>query len=109
LPEAQLDRFLFKVEVDYPSLQEEISILNNQQSKGTTQLLDMVRKILSAADIRHYRSLVQEIIIEPKLIEFIAKIVNETRNNPSLYLGASPRASFGHSAKRKSKCGYQRA
>ena len=94
LPEAQLDRFLFKIEVLYPSLQEEISILNNQQGKGATELLGMVKKILSAADIRHYRSLVQEILIEPKLIEFIAKIVNETRNNPSLYLGASPRASL---------------
>lgn len=94
LPEAQLDRFLFKIEVDYPTLDEEISILNSQQGKTQVQMLEDIRKILSPVDIQHYRTLVQSVIIEPKLIEFIARIVNETRNNPSLYLGASPRASL---------------
>ena len=94
LPEAQLDRFLFKIDVKYPSLQEEISILNSQQSVASAQLLDKVQKILSPRDIQQFRELIQSIIIEPKLIEFIAKIVHETRNNPSLYLGASPRASL---------------
>ncbi len=94
LPEAQLDRFLFKIDVKYPSLQEEINILNNQQGKTQAQMIEDVKKILAPDDIKHYRSLVQSIIIEPKLIEFIARIVNETRNNPALYLGASPRASL---------------
>lgn len=94
LPEAQLDRFLFKIEVKYPSLTEEISILTNQQGKSQGQMLEDVQKILSPVDIQHYRNQVQSIIIEPKLIEFIARIVNETRNNPALYLGASPRASL---------------
>lgn len=94
LPEAQLDRFLFKIDVQYPSLQEEISILTGQQSRSSAQLLDNVQKILSPENIKNYRQVIQSIIIEPKLIEFIARIVNETRNNPSLYLGASPRASL---------------
>jgi MoxR-like ATPase len=94
LPEAQLDRFLFKIEVGYPTLQEEINILNRQQGKTQTQMIEGVRKLLSPQDIQHYRSQVQSIIIEPKLVEFIARIVNETRNNPALYLGASPRASL---------------
>ena len=94
LPEAQLDRFLFKIEVGYPTLQEEINILNRQQGKTQTQMIEGVRKLLSPMDIQHYRSQVQSIIIEPKLGEFIARIVNETRNNPALYLGASPRASL---------------
>jgi MoxR-like ATPase len=94
LPEAQLDRFLFKIEVGYPTLQEEINILNRQQGKTQTQMIEGVRKLLSPHDIVHYRSQVQSIIIEPKLVEFIARIVNETRNNPALYLGASPRASL---------------
>jgi len=94
LPEAQLDRFLFKIEVSYPTLDEEITILNRQQGKTQVQMMESVRKLLSPQDIQHYRSLVQAIIIEPKLIEFIARIVNETRNNPALYLGASPRASL---------------
>lgn len=94
LPEAQLDRFLFKIDVKYPSLSEEINILTNQHAQTQTALLDNVSKILSAQQIAQYRQTIQLIIIEPKLVEFIAKIVNETRNNPSLYLGASPRASL---------------
>ena len=94
LPEAQLDRFLFKIEVKYPSLAEEVNILTNQQGKSQSQMLEDVKKILSPADIQYFRSQIQSVIVEPKLIEFIARIVNETRNNPALYLGASPRASL---------------
>jgi MoxR-like ATPase len=94
LPEAQLDRFLFKIDVKYPTLAEEVTILTNQQGKTQGQMLEDVRKILSPVDIQHYRTQIQSVIIEPKLIEFIARIVNETRNNPALYLGASPRASL---------------
>jgi len=94
LPEAQLDRFLFKIEVKYPSLAEEINILTNQQGKSQSQMLEDVKKILSPADIQHFRNQIQSVIVEHKLIEFIARIVNETRNNPALYLGASPRASL---------------
>ncbi|MBX2935169.1 MAG: MoxR family ATPase [Ferruginibacter sp.] len=94
LPEAQLDRFLFKIEVNYPTLDEEIAILTNQQGKTQLQMLDGVKKIISANEIKLYRSQVQQIIIEQKLVEFIARIVNETRNNAALYLGASPRASL---------------
>lgn len=94
LPEAQLDRFLFKIEVKYPSLEEEVAILNGQQGKSQAQMLDGVKKILAPVDIHHYRNLVQSVITEPKIVEFIARIVHETRNNPALYLGASPRASL---------------
>ncbi|MBL0358699.1 MAG: MoxR family ATPase [Chitinophagaceae bacterium] len=94
LPEAQLDRFIFKIDVQYPSLQEEINILNSQQGRSQAQLLGEVNKVLSPKDIAEFRMLVQSIIVEPKLVEFIARIVNETRNNPALYLGASPRASL---------------
>ncbi len=94
LPEAQLDRFLFKIEVNYPTLEEEIAILDRQQGKTQMQMLEEVQKILTPLDIQQYRSLIQSVIIEPKLVVFIAKIVHETRNNPSLYLGASPRASL---------------
>jgi MoxR-like ATPase len=94
LPEAQLDRFLFKIDLKYPTLQEEISILTAQQSQTAHTLLDAVEKVISAHEIREFRATIQSILIEPKLIEFIAAIVNETRNNPSLYLGASPRASL---------------
>jgi MoxR-like ATPase len=94
LPEAQLDRFIFKIDVQYPNLQEEIAILNGQHGRTQLELLNEISKIVSPADIQHFRTLVQSIIVEPRLIEFIARIVNETRNNPALYLGASPRASL---------------
>ncbi len=94
LPEAQLDRFIFKIDVQYPTLQEEIGILNNQHGSTQKELLNQVNKILSVAEIHEFRNLIQSVLVEPRLIEFIAKIVVETRNNPALYLGASPRASL---------------
>lgn len=94
LPEAQLDRFLFKINVNYPTLEEEINILLNQQTLTQNTLLQDVNKILSTLQIAEYRKIINQVMIDPKLVEFIAKIVNETRNNPSLFLGASPRASL---------------
>jgi MoxR-like ATPase len=94
LPEAQLDRFLFKINVNYPTLEEEINILLNQQTLSQNALLQDVNKILSTSQIAEYRHIINQVLIDPKLVEFIAKIVNETRNNPSLFLGASPRASL---------------
>ena len=94
LPEAQLDRFLFKVEVKYPTLEDEIAILTRQhQQKTATQLTD-IKPVLSAQDIISIRKQVRELYVEPKILEFVAKIIHETRNNKSLYLGGSPRASL---------------
>ncbi len=94
LPEAQLDRFLFKIIMIYPTIEEEINILLNQQSVAQNSLLKNVEALVSPAQIAEYRNITNQVIIDPKLVEFIAKIVNETRNNSSLYLGASPRASL---------------
>lgn len=94
LPEAQLDRFLFKIIVGYPTLEEEVVILANQQSLSQNTLLERVQKIVSPIQLREYRDIVSSVIIEPQLITFIAKIVNATRNNSFLFLGASPRASL---------------
>ena len=94
LPEAQLDRFIFKIDVQYPTLEEEIGILNNQHGHTQAQLIYEVSKIISPMDINIFRTTIQSVLIEPRLVEFIAKIVIETRNNSALYLGASPRASL---------------
>jgi MoxR-like ATPase len=75
-------------------VEEEINILMNQQSVAQNTLLNNVETLVSPAQIAEYRSITSKVIIDPKLVEFIAKIVNETRNNSSLYLGASPRASL---------------
>lgn len=93
-PEAQLDRFLFKIEVKYPSLEEETEILMAQHSLVNKTLLNEVKPVLSIQQILEARSVIRSLFVEPKLLEFIARIVSETRNNSSLYLGASPRASL---------------
>ncbi|HEY4326307.1 MAG TPA: MoxR family ATPase [Mucilaginibacter sp.] len=94
LPEAQLDRFLFKIEVKYPSLDEEIAIITQQHSQKTTDQLKNVQPVLSAADVISLRQVVMGLHVEHKLIAYVARIINETRNNKSLYLGGSPRASL---------------
>jgi MoxR-like ATPase len=94
LPEAQLDRFIFKIEVGYPSVEDEISILTEQHNKSQKSILEDIPKILTTQQIAQYRETVLQLVVEPRLLEFIAKVVNETRNNASLYLGASPRASL---------------
>lgn len=107
LPEAQLDRFLFKINVNYPTLQEEIMILNAQHAQSQSTLVDQVDTVLSAEQIAIFRQTILNIMIEPNLIEFIASIVNETRDNASLYLGASPRASLAIMRASKANAGLK--
>ncbi|WP_213520073.1 MoxR family ATPase [Nonlabens sp.] len=94
LPEAQLDRFLFKINVDYPNLEEEIQILTDQHARKNTDAESTVETVMNADEIAAYQRTVKEIFIEDHLIKYIAKIILDTRNNPNLYLGASPRASI---------------
>lgn len=94
LPEAQLDRFLFKIEIKYPTLEEEIMILTNQHQQKLDHGLNEIKPVLSIDQIKSCRSIIKALHVEPKLIEYAAKITHETRNNKSLYLGASPRASL---------------
>jgi MoxR-like ATPase len=94
LPEAQLDRFLFKIEIKYPSLEEEIRMVTQQHQQKTNDQLAEVKPILSKEDIISLRNQVRSFHVEPKILEFVAKVIHETRNNKSLYLGGSPRASL---------------
>ncbi|MCL9805631.1 MoxR family ATPase [Flavobacterium amniphilum] len=94
LPEAQLDRFLFKISIDYPKLEEEIAIIQREHSLQDNNKLQNIKSILTASDIIEYQKLVKQVIVEPHLIEYIAKIVTNTRENAFIYLGASPRASI---------------
>ena len=93
LPEAQLDRFLFKIEVHYPSPEEEVKILEFAHKGITAHYTENVHPVLSGAEVVHFRQLVSNIHIEDKVLRFIAALVYETRNNKALFLGASPRAS----------------
>ncbi len=94
LPEAQLDRFLFKIDIDYPNLDEEIEILNREQNLKGCLKTDQITSHLSKAQIGKFQGLVEQILIESHLLKYIADIIINTRSNPFLYLGASPRASI---------------
>jgi len=94
LPEAQLDRFLFKINIDYPVLDEEITILQREHSLQNHGKLDAISAIISGSEINTYQALVKQVLVDANLIEYIAKIVVNTRENAFLYLGASPRASI---------------
>lgn len=94
LPEAQLDRFLFKVVVPYPSEAEEFEILNQFHNMGNTDVLSAIDSVLKGEQIINIRRQVKNLVIEEKLLQFIAKLTHQTRNHKSIYLGASPRASL---------------
>jgi MoxR-like ATPase len=94
LPEAQLDRFLFKITVPYPSESEEVTILSQFHQMGNASPLEMIHPVLSSQQIVSLRQQVKTLLIEERLLQFIAKLVHQTRNNKSVYLGASPRASL---------------
>lgn len=94
LPEAQLDRFLFKINVPYPNLEEEVRILENAHNREEAQIMADIAPVLSADQIADYQKTIKKIIIEGNLLRYIATITDNTRNNPNLYLGASPRASL---------------
>jgi len=101
LPEAQLDRFLFKIIVGYPNLEQEVSIIARQHNRKSQLATEEVSHVLSADSLHSFRKLAQAVHLEENLMRYIAQIVFETRNNPALFLGASPRASVAilHSAK----------
>ncbi|WP_312819884.1 AAA family ATPase [Kaistella carnis] len=94
LPEAQLDRFLFKINVGYPNLTQEVQIIKNQHENKLEDKSDAVQKVISGAQLKTYQNLVKDVVVETQLLEYIAKIIVNTRENQFLYLGASPRASL---------------
>lgn len=94
LPEAQLDRFLFKLRVEYPNVMQETKILEDFHSRKNSLQIENVKPVITADQLRGYREKVSGLYVEPQLLHYIAQIVSQTRNNSSLYLGASPRASL---------------
>ncbi len=94
LPEAQLDRFLFKIKIDYPSIDQEVTILQNAQQRGSGNEMDQVTPVISAGEIVVFQKLITQVQVEHDILSYIAAITDKTRNNSSLFLGASPRASL---------------
>lgn len=94
LPEAQLDRFLFKIDVRYPALEEEIAILVGHHEQRHIERVAAITPVLTAAELAVYRKQTSSLHVDSNLMNYIAHIVHRTRDNRSLYLGASPRASI---------------
>ncbi len=95
LPEAQLDRFLFRINVGYPSAEHEFEILRKHNGMAPEQISASVQPVLTAAMIFALREKVRAVHAEDNMLHFITTIVSSTRNHRSIYLGASPRASIG--------------
>ena len=94
LPEAQLDRFLFKIKVEYPDKAEEVDILKAHHSQGNHHELDEINARFDAALINDFREKVNQVHVEEHLFDYITELVHNTRNHPGIYLGGSPRASI---------------
>lgn len=94
LPEAQLDRFIFKIKVNYPDLEDEIEILQTHHERQGVNPQTSIETVLNPEKLQLLKKQIQEIRVEKKLLNYIAQIVIKTRNHPHLYLGGSPRASL---------------
>jgi len=95
LPEAQLDRFLYRIKMTYSSLEDEIFILHRFKNDFEQDVIKTVKPVMDGKKLIKFRKVIEGILIKDELITYIAKIVNETRHNQDLYLGASTRASLG--------------
>ena len=94
LPEAQLDRFLFKIKLDYPELHEEEQILQRYKNNISTPDLSSIEAVFDAAEIQKIQNTVEKVIVEDNLVKYIASMTHKTRNHGKIYLGGSPRASL---------------
>jgi len=94
LPEAQLDRFLFKINVGYPSLDEEVKIINSFNKRKGSLPETLIEAVVSEKELLGFRQLIFDVLVTDKIVKYIAEIISSTRNHPHLYLGGSPRASL---------------
>ena len=94
LPEAQLDRFMMKVNMGYPSYDEEVKILENHQANSKLVKLDDIEPILSVDQLLQLRAYLHKVVVDKSLINYIAQISQQTRLSQAIQLGASPRASI---------------
>jgi MoxR-like ATPase len=92
LPEAQLDRFLMKISMLYPTIDQEVAILQHHQSNARLVKLEHLQPVLTRDELLRYRSMVANVYVDNSLLVYIAQVVQQTRSDRAVYLGASPRA-----------------
>lgn len=95
LPEAQLDRFLMKITIDYPSAEEELEILTRHQQRHDFLKLEAVKPVLSCTEVMELQRMASETFVDPSLLRYMVQIVQQTRQSKAVFLGASPRATVG--------------
>lgn len=95
LPEAQLDRFLMKITIDYPSAEEELEILTRHQQRHDFLKLEAVKPVLSCTEVMELQQMASETFVDPSLLRYMVQIVQQTRQSKAVFLGASPRATVG--------------
>ena len=93
LPEAQLDRFLMKITMDYPSLEEEVSILERHHTNAALVKLEEIKPVITSEELLSLRRLMGKVFVDQTLLQYIALIALQTLTSIAVYLGASPRAS----------------
>jgi MoxR-like ATPase len=91
LPEAQLDRFLLRIQLGYPAIENEIDVLDRQQFVHPLVELETV---VSAEDVIAAQQAIQSVFISPEIKRYLVEITHRTREHPEVYLGASPRGSL---------------
>ncbi|WP_375242656.1 AAA family ATPase, partial [Lacinutrix sp.] len=85
---------IFKIKVDYPSVEDEVKIIQTHHERRGEKPQTLIEPILDAKDLADYKTKIQSVLVEEKIIKYIAELVSKTRNHPHLYLGGSPRASI---------------
>lgn len=93
LPEAQLDRFLMKITIDYPSLEEEVDILVRHHNNTRLTKLDDIKPVITREELLELKKMTEKVFVEHTLLRYIATIIQQTRTSKAVFLGASPRAS----------------
>ena len=93
LPEAQLDRFLMKTTVGYPEYYDEIRIMKNRIDRKKENF--SLKQILNKTDLLKLKFSAENVTVSEPIIEYIVKLVHETRNNSKISIGSSPRGSLG--------------
>lgn len=95
LPDSQLDRFLLRLSIGYPSPADELELLRRRQYG---QAMDPVRRVLGREELEHLRGMVDRVHISDEILQYIVRLVNATRSHPQLAQGASPRATLAVTA-----------
>ena len=94
LPEAQMDRFLLKVTVGYPSVESELKILHEYHKGNNLHEVRFNRPVLTLDELRKHRGMLKDVVVDDSLMKYLCNIVAATRNSVYTWIGGSPRASI---------------